>query len=192
MAKLRSEIKATFGVGPRASEPVMDQLKRLPYLKGVLDEVLRLYPSVPVNSRAAAKTTTLPSGRGPDGKAPVLVRKGEAVGYCVYAMHRQKEFYGQDADDFRPERWENGTLKDIGWAYLPFNGGPRVCLGREFALQEARYTTVKLLQKFERIELAKGKTPDAVVGQEKQVLTLVVSSGEGCWVKMVKYVKYSE
>ncbi|KAJ5715294.1 cytochrome P450 alkane hydroxylase [Penicillium malachiteum] len=188
MAKLRSEIKETFGVGRQASEPVIGQPKQLSYLKAVLHEVLRLYPSVPVNSRAAAKTTTLPTGGGPDGKAPVLVRKGEAVGYCAYAMHRQKEYFGDDADEFRPERWENGALKDVGWAYLPFNGGPRVCLGQEFALLEVRYTIVKLVQTFEIIELAKGKMSDVAVGQEKQGLTLVVSSGDGCWVKMARYL----
>ena len=94
-------------------------------------EVLRLYPSVPVNSREAISLTTLPIGGGPDGKSPILVRPGEGVGYCVYAMHRRKDIYGDDADAFRPERWEGDSLKDIGWAYLPFNGGPRLCLGRE-------------------------------------------------------------
>lgn len=76
--------------------------------------------------------TTLPTGRGPDGKSPILVRRGEAVGYCVYAMHRRKDIYGPDAEQFRPERWEEENLQNIGWAYLPFNGGPRICLGRTY------------------------------------------------------------
>lgn len=75
--------------------------------------------------------TTLPVGGGPDGRSPILVRPGEAVGYCVYAMHRRKDVYGEDAEDFRPERWGGDELKDVGWAYLPFNGGPRLCLGRK-------------------------------------------------------------
>ena len=98
--------------------------------------MLRLYPSVPINSRAAVKTTTLPTGGGPDSKGPILVKKGAAVGYCVYAMHRRKDLYGSDAEAFRPERWDLNednevSLKNIGWGYLPFNGGPRVCLGRK-------------------------------------------------------------
>jgi cytochrome P450 len=67
------------------------------YLNFVLTEVLRLYPSVPINNRTALKTTTFPVGRGPDGQSPVLLRKEEAVGYCVYAMHRRKNIYGEDA-----------------------------------------------------------------------------------------------
>lgn len=98
--------------------------------------MLRLYPSVPLNSRGCVETTILPTGGGPDGKSPIIVKKGQAVGYCVYVMHRRKDLYGADADMFRPERWDpnedNGvSLKNIGWGYLPFNGGPRVCLGRK-------------------------------------------------------------
>ena len=98
--------------------------------------MLRLYPSVTVNSRSALKTTTLPVGGGPDGLSPVLVRKGEAVGYSPYVMHRRQDIYGEDAGEFRPSRWDPDTkegpnLKGIGWAYLPFNGGPRICPGRK-------------------------------------------------------------
>lgn len=98
--------------------------------------VLRLYPSVPINMRQALETTALPVGGGPNGSSPILVRKGEAVSYCVYAMHRRKDLYGEDANEFRPSRWDPNVgggpdLSKIGWGYLPFNGGPRVCLGRK-------------------------------------------------------------
>lgn len=77
--------------------------------------------------------TTLPVGGGPDGRSPVFVKKGTAVGYSVYVMHRRKDIYGEDADEFRPERWEGDELRNIhSYAYLPFNGGPRICLGRKF------------------------------------------------------------
>lgn len=51
------------------------------------------------------------------------------VAYSVYHMHRRKDLYGSDAGTFRPERWEGSELADIKWGYLPFNGGPRLCLG---------------------------------------------------------------
>ena len=98
--------------------------------------VLRLYPPVPINGRVATEATTLPKGGGPDGTRPIMVNKGEAVAYTVYVMHRLKQLYGEDADDFRPERWDPDVnnivdLKNISWGYLPFNGGPRICLGRK-------------------------------------------------------------
>lgn len=98
--------------------------------------MLRLYPSVPINSRTALEATTIPTGGGPDGTQPLMIRKGEAVGYSVYVMHRMNKLYGEDADKFRPERWDPDVknavnLKNIGWGYLPFGGGPRICLGRK-------------------------------------------------------------
>jgi cytochrome P450 len=176
----------------------MNLLSLSPYANNA---VLRLYPSVPINSRTATKMTTLPTGGGPDGKAPVLVRPGAPVGYCVYVMHRRKDLYGEDADEFRPERWEGDDLKDIGWGYLPFNNGPRVCLGRklplrtinryllltittfaeEFALLLVSYTLARFIQLFPVIQVADGDSGSRI-GEERQTLTLVVSCAEGCKV----------
>jgi hypothetical protein len=81
-----------------------------------------------------------------------MIRKGEGVGYSVYVMHRLKKLYGDDAESFRPERWDPDVdnkvdLKNIGWGYLPFNGGPRVCLGRKsfFFHQHVRGSTMGLI-----------------------------------------------
>jgi cytochrome P450 len=98
---------------------------------------LRLYPSVPVNTRSAMRTTILPTGGGPDRKSPVLIPKGSAVAFSVYSMHRRPDLYGMDAETFRPERWEeelpmNKDATNAKWGYLPFNGGPRICLGSEY------------------------------------------------------------
>lgn len=108
--------------------PTKDELKNMRFLNKVIKEgkycqpvvqptawgftkdvpslVLRLYPSVPVNVRQALKATVLPVGGGPDGRSPLLVRRQEAVGYSVYVMHRRKDLYGEDADKFRPDRWD--------------------------------------------------------------------------------------
>lgn len=92
-------------------------------------KALRLYPPIPLNVRFAKTTTWLPRGGKPDGKSPVVVPKGTGVGLVPYYMHRRKDIYGEDAMDFRPERWEGPKLDDIGWAYMPFHGSPRLCLG---------------------------------------------------------------
>ncbi|KAF9696347.1 hypothetical protein EKO04_005637 [Ascochyta lentis] len=114
-----------------------EDLRRMPYLNNVLKETLRLYPSVPVNTRTATRTTVLPTGGGPDRKSPVLIPKGSAVAFSVYSMHRRPDLYGMDAELFRPERWdEKMPMKNdptnVKWGYLPFHGGPRICLGPEF------------------------------------------------------------
>jgi cytochrome P450 len=91
-------------------------------------KALRLFPPVPINQRTAEVDTTLPVGGGTDGKAPIFLPKGTIVGYNLWAMHRRKDIFGPDADSFNPRRW-----KDLrpGWGFLPFNGGPRICLGRK-------------------------------------------------------------
>lgn len=91
-------------------------------------QALRLHPVIPSNAREAAKDTVLPVGGGPDGASPLFVRRGTIVLYHVYSMHRDPSVYGNDVEEFRPERW-NGLRP--GWAFLPFSGGPRVCIGRE-------------------------------------------------------------
>lgn len=111
-------------------------------------------------------------GGGPEGKDPVFVPKGDIVVYTPYAMHRRKDFYGEDADDFKPERWE--TLRP-GWEYLPFNGGPRICLGQQYALTEAGYVTIRLCQEFK--ELMSRDSRPWVEG-----LTLTVCSKNGVQV----------
>ena len=93
-----------------------------------------------------------------------------------------------DAELFRPERWDeylplNDDPINAKWGYLPFNGGPRVCLGMDFALTEAAYTVVRLIQKFPTISLAPDDRVE-LVGVEKQKMTLVVSIEDGCKVDL--------
>ena len=161
---------------------------------------LRLFPPVPVNTRTAHKTTFLPTGGGPDRSSPVLIRRGENVAYCIYAMHRRKDLYGDDAEEFRPERWDDKNLPlyrdktTAAWGFLPFNGGPRVCLGQEFGLTEASYAVVRILQRFPVIKAAPvarsqeqswlGYSSHKAEGiekfsRERQKMTLVMSAGDG-------------
>ncbi|KAJ9637341.1 hypothetical protein H2199_007628 [Coniosporium tulheliwenetii] len=153
--KLRSIILDTFGSYDSPRNISFATLKGCSYLQQVMSEVLRLFPSVPINSRRATKDTTIPRGGGPDGMSPVYVPKGTEVNYSVHIMHRRTDIWGEDALEFKPERW---TKRKSGWEFLPFNGGPRICLGQQFALTEAGYVIVRMLQRFDRIENLDTKT----------------------------------
>lgn len=126
-AKLRAIIIEEFGTFNSPKPITFETMKACSYLQYIINETLRLYPNVCMNSRRATKDTTLPRGGGPDGEAPVYVRKGKEVNYYAISMHRRKDIWGEDAEEFVPERWEN---KKRSWEFLPFNGGPRVCLGQ--------------------------------------------------------------
>jgi cytochrome P450 len=89
-------------------------------------------------------------------------------------MHRDERWYGPDANEYRPERWE--SLRP-GWEYLPFNGGPRICLGQQYALTEASYTTVRICQQFSQLESRDD-------GPWRENLTLTMCSKNGCKVAL--------
>lgn len=174
--RLRAEVDALSNNNDEL--PTFETLKDMKYLRALINESLRLYPIVPANNRQATRDTVLPMGGGADGRSPVLVRKGEMAHWSLWSMHRRKDLYGEDAEEFRPERWlDEGGRKGlrVGWEFLPFNGGPRICIGREyylirtlelealwggvadleveqFALMEASYVTVRLMQEFGGIE----------------------------------------
>lgn len=177
--KLKNEVYSHFGEGSEEDieNILFESLKKCEYLKYVLNEVLRLYPAVPVNFRDAIKDTTLPTGGGPDGTAPIFVPKGTTVAYTVYCTHRIPEIFGEDSEEFKPERWE--SQPKYGWAYLPFNGGPRICLGQQFALTEASYVIVRLIQMFPN--LLSGYTGDKI---PKKLLHLTLSMFDGVPVQM--------
>ncbi|KAF6232474.1 hypothetical protein HO173_009354 [Letharia columbiana] len=172
-AKLHAEV-ATLNGKP----PTFDQIKDLKYLRNLLHEALRLYPVVPINAKFANKDTWLPRGGGADGQSPIFVQKGQMVIWVLYSMHRRKDLWGQDAEEFRPERWE-GLLP--GFNFLPFNGGPRICPGQQFALTEASYTIVRLCQQFSKIEVVPGQEDRPWT--ESLNLTCAVAGGVNvrCW-----------
>lgn len=86
-------------------------------------------------------------------------------------MHRRVDFYGPDAEEFRPERWEDGKLQPR-WGYLPFNGGPRICIGQRYALTEVSYVLVRLVQVFSGLE-----SRDPGPWEESLALTLCSRNG---------------
>ncbi|KAL8685743.1 MAG: hypothetical protein Q9218_007567, partial [Villophora microphyllina] len=178
LSHLQSEINAV--IGPKTSI-TKEHIQKMTYLRHVLSETLRLYPPLPLNARFANKTTWLPRGGGSDGKSPILIPKGLGVVVPSYYLHRRKDIYGGDAMEFRPERWEGEKLANVGWGYLPFHGGPRLCLGKDFALTEASYMIIRILQEFPGIKLPKDDQ-GYPTGQEKQELTIFLKSADGCKV----------
>ncbi|KAH0026621.1 cytochrome P450, partial [Aureobasidium melanogenum] len=175
--KLRETVIRDFGSYENPRDITFVSLKDCQYLQHCLNEALRVYPVVPMDGRRALRDTTIPRGGGTDGLSPIFIPKGTDVSYSVYVMHRRKDIWGEDADEFKPSRW---TSKRPSWDYLPFNGGPRICIGQQFALTEASYVMVRLLQRFDKIEPT-GPTLDV---EPKMRLTLTCCPADGVWVKM--------
>ncbi|KAF2173799.1 hypothetical protein M409DRAFT_16070 [Zasmidium cellare ATCC 36951] len=178
--KLRQEIIDRVGLD---RVPTYDDLKSMRYLQHTLSETLRLYPVVPYNVRVALQDTTLPHGGGPDGTEPIGITKDTPIGYSTFVMQRRADIYPPQSSGFPdhlafvPERWENWTPKS--WTYVPFNGGPRICIGQQFALTEMAYTVTRILQTFERVE----SRMDGFPGTKSDI---VLQPARGVYVAFVK------
>ncbi|KAH6714121.1 cytochrome P450 [Leptodontidium sp. MPI-SDFR-AT-0119] len=149
-AKLRSEIFSV--VGP-TRQPTYEDLKAMKYLSHTLNETLRLYPAVPFNVRFALTDTTLP---GFNGQPDITVVAGDSVIYSTLVMQRRSDLYPVPSAEFAPpqvfspDRWDHWSPPP--WTYVPFNGGPRICIGQNFALTEMAYVLVRVLQRYEKLE----------------------------------------
>ncbi|RDA85536.1 hypothetical protein CP532_3299 [Ophiocordyceps camponoti-leonardi (nom. inval.)] len=172
--RLRAVIVDEFGSYANPREISFERIKGCQYLQWCIAEILRLYPAVSLNIRTCMVDTTLPTGGGPDGRSPIYVRKGEDISYSVHAMHRLEHLWGPDASVFRPERWQD---RRPGWDYLPFNGGPRICIGQQFALTEIGYVVIRVLQRFDAID-------GSHIGPIRHNLTLINSPADGVNVKL--------
>ncbi|KAL9601758.1 MAG: hypothetical protein Q9179_002758 [Wetmoreana sp. 5 TL-2023] len=142
--RLRNEVLSLEG------KPLdYDNLNSLTYVNHCLKESLRLAPFATFNQRICLQDTVLPMGGGKDGTEPLFVKQGDLVETNFYAMHRDRDIWGDDADEFRPERWEKSHPT---WAFMGFNGGPRTCPAKQMVYTEAAYVITRLARQYARLE----------------------------------------
>ncbi|THV01193.1 cytochrome P450, partial [Dendrothele bispora CBS 962.96] len=193
-ARLKSEISEKIGFSRR---PAYEDTRDMKYLRAFLNETLRLYPSVPIDARSPKKDATLPNKNG----KPWYIPAGTRCFYSVFLMHRREDLWGPDALDFDPDRFLDERLHKYltpnPFIFLPFNAGPRICLGQQFAYNEASYFLIKLLQKFDDFSLALDVQPSlpppewkpepgTTKGRDKVMLfsQLTMSVKDGLWIRM--------
>ena len=134
VAKIRTELDAA--VGERI--PTFEDLPKLEYLSQVVDEVLRMYPPAWITDRMAAED---------DEFNGIKIAKGAIVATYIYGAHHSPEHW-DEPEVFKPERFVKGA-KIPPFAYLPFGGGPRLCIGNHFALMEMQLVIAEMIKRYD-------------------------------------------
>jgi len=171
-AKLYAELDSTLAGRP----PSLADLPHLPYTALVVKETLRLYPPAWLILRQTIASITL---------GPYHLPKGTQIWICPYTMHRHQRFYS-DPEEFYPDRFSPDALGDKAearlpsWAYIPFGGGPRMCIGAAFAQIEAQLLLATIAQQY-RMEPQPGAPiklrVGAALGFEQGAVMRVVRRG---------------
>ncbi|KIY62984.1 cytochrome P450, partial [Cylindrobasidium torrendii FP15055 ss-10] len=156
--KLRNELLSV-----PTSTPSFDELNALPYLDAVVRETLRLHSPVTTTSRISTQDDILPlskpiTDRKGNVHDSIAVGKGTQISIPILAMNVDPEIWGEDADEFKPERWENlptavSSLPGVWGNMMSFLGGARACIGYRFSLAETKAIVFTLVRAFE-FELA--------------------------------------
>ncbi len=136
-AKLAEELNTVLA----GRAPTMQDLAKLPYTDAIIKELMRLYPPAwMVGIRIAQEDVTL-------GEYPIA--KGSVILMSSWATHRNPRYFSEP-DRFMPERWTPEFEKNLPrFAYFPFGGGPRVCIGNSFAMMEARLILATVAQQWQ-------------------------------------------
>ncbi|MFE0674233.1 cytochrome P450 [Streptomyces sp. NPDC058867] len=137
-ARARAEVDRVWG---EAEPPDYDQVAKLRYLRRVLDESLRLWPTAPAFAREARADTVL-AGEHP-------MRRGAWALVLIPMLHRAPEAWGADAERFDPDRFDPKAVRSRPpHTFKPFGTGARACIGRQFALHEATLVLGLLLRRY--------------------------------------------
>jgi cytochrome P450 len=143
LQRARAEVDQELG----SDIPDLERLERLSYLGQVIDEALRLYPPIHIGNRIAATDLEFQGYH---------IQAGTRVVYSIYLSHRHPQYW-PDPQRFDPERFAPGqAARRPHYAYIPFGGGPRNCIGMAFARIEAKAVLARLLQTFELELVQKG------------------------------------
>ncbi|MGH3758411.1 cytochrome P450 [Actinophytocola sp.] len=138
LARAQAEVDAVWG----DREPEFAEVAKLRYVRRVLDEAMRLWPTAPGYEREA-RADVLLGGR-------YRMREGDWVIVPLPLLHRDPAAWGPDAESFDPDRFEPAAVrKRPAHAYKPFGTGERACIGRQFALHEAVLALGMVLQRYE-------------------------------------------
>jgi cytochrome P450 len=149
--RLEEEVDVVLG----GREPTFADVPKLTYLRQVIDETMRLRPPAPMVARNALDDCEI---------GGFLLRKGEVAMPFIWGVHRHRDFW-PDPERFDPERFAPGLAKARhNWSFLPFSGGPRICIGNTFSIVESVILLAQLFNRFDLKVLSGADVQPVAVG----------------------------
>jgi cytochrome P450 len=143
LEKVRKEVDQIIG----EEQPSFEKIMQLEYTQQVIEESMRLYPPAWTTNRVAA---------GDDEFKGIKIKKGTTFATYIYGVHHSPELW-EDPEAFRPERFsKEEKKKHHPYAFIPFGGGPRLCIGNNFALMEMKLILARMVNRYE-FNLAPGQ-----------------------------------
>ncbi len=134
--KLQNEVNRVV----TSNEINFEKLKDLEYTQQVIEEALRLFPPIWATNRMAVED---------DEFKGIPIKKGTTFGLFMYSVHRSPKLW-EDPDSYRPERFSKEKKKTRHpFAFIPFGGGPRLCIGKQFAMMEMKLILAKMIKRYE-------------------------------------------
>ncbi len=163
VASTREEIAKIIGKG----EPTYELLPKFEYLEQVIQEILRLYPPAWILERAPVED---------DEFEGIHLPKNRIVGMDIYRLHRDPSYWTAP-DTFNPSRFSKEEAKKRpAFTYLPFGGGPRLCIGNNFAMMEMKLILIRMLQRYD-FEMANDRSV-------MPIPLITLRPKDGVWVKV--------
>ncbi|CAI9097016.1 OLC1v1033302C1 [Oldenlandia corymbosa var. corymbosa] len=126
-----------------------EEVKKMEYLQAAISEALRLHPSVPVDHKEVLEDDVFPDG--------TVLKKGTKVIYAIYTMGRMEGIWGKDCREYKPERWlrDGRFMSESAYKFTAFNGGPRLCLGKDFAYYQMKFAAASILLRY-KVKVVEG------------------------------------
>lgn len=145
-ARAQAEVDRVFGTD-LSQAPTYEQIHSLHFIEQVLEESLRLWPTAPAFTRGPrAEAGEVIGGQ-------YFIPHGQGVMILLPGVHRSKSTFGPDAEDFNPDHFSpEAKARREANIFLPFGTGARACIGRQFAMQEAKLILGMLLQRFHLVD----------------------------------------
>ncbi|CAA6655749.1 unnamed protein product [Spirodela intermedia] len=166
----RNPVEPSSSTAEKDGSPLVfrpEEVKKMEYLQAALSESLRLYPradgspscenppfslsslslSLNIGGITVARTQLVEDEVFPDG---TVLKKGTKVVYAIYTMGRMESIWGKDCREFKPERWirDGRFASESAYKFTAFNGGPRLCLGKDFAYYQMRFVAASILLRY--------------------------------------------